>query len=104
MVLSPVGVGIVLVVCFILAGILEHPTNRGEIYSILTSISLLGTVFAPLPCIVSAITGIVFAMKAKNDDKRSSGWIIAIGILDILAAIVIGLAVVYAIFVGGASV
>ena len=104
MVLSPVGVGIVMVGCFILAGILEYPTNRGAIYSLLTFISILGTVFAPLPCIVSAIAGIVFAMKAKNDDKRSSGWIIAIGIFDILASIVIGLVVVYAVFVGGTSV
>ena len=46
----------------------------------------------------------IYDKNKKKYDNDDSWWIIVIGILDILVSIVIGFLVMYALFVGGASV
>lgn len=99
----PLLVGVGLVIAFGLACILEFPTNRGIIYSIFASISIIGSIFVPIPSIVSSIAGIISAAKLRKQGEKS-GYLILIGIFNIVVSFVVAIFWLYVIFVGGAGV
>ena len=99
----PLLVGVGLVIDFGLACILEFPTNRGIIYSIFASISIIGSIFVPIPSIVSSIAGIISAAKLRKQGEKS-GYLILIGIFNIVVSFVVAIFWLYVIFVGGAGV
>ena len=99
----PLLVGVGLAIAFIIAGILEFPTNRGIIYTIFIDISILGSIFAPIPCIASSIVGIIFAAKARKQGEKTV-FLILISILNIIISFAVEIFWLYVIFVGGAGV
>ena len=57
----PLIVFVVAMLCFIAAGFLERPTNRGSVYSLLMSISLVCMFLLPIPCLIISFIGTIFA-------------------------------------------
>ncbi len=99
----PLLVGIGLVITFGIASILEHPTNRGILYTIFAFISIFGSILVPIPSIVSSIVGIIRAAKLKKQGEKT-GYLIWIGILNIVVSFVVEIFWLYALFIGGAGV
>ena len=99
----PLFVGIVLAIAFGIATVLEFPTNRGIIYSIFASISIIGSMLVPIPCIASSVVGIISAAKLRKQGEKT-GCLILIGILNIIISLVVATFWLYVIFVGGAGV
>lgn len=97
LVLIPIIVTVVLIVCGVIASVLEIPTDRGFIYTVFASIAILGLFLAPLPCFISSVVGTVFAIKGKVHSTT------VIGIIEILLGIVV-LIFVSILFVQGQSV
>ena len=99
----PLLVGIGLVIAFGIACILEFPTNRGIIYTTFAFISIIGSILVPIPSIVSSIVGIISAAKLRKQGEKT-GYLIWIGILNIVVSFVVEIFWLYVIFIGGAGV
>lgn len=74
----PVISVIVIIGSFIIASILEFPTNRGAVYSFLAGIAIFGIFLIPIPCLIISIIGTVNSVKNKNDKYK------IIGIVDVM--------------------
>lgn len=96
-------VGVGLAIAFGIACMLEFPTNRGIIYTAFASISIIGSMLVPIPSIASSIVGIISAAELRKQCQKT-GYIILIGILNIIVSLVVEMAWLYVIFVGGAGV
>lgn len=103
LVLIPIIILTVAIICFIIAGIIEQPTNRGLLYSLLMIISIFLALLGPLPSIILSVIGSIHAYRAKIENPK---WLILflIGIFNILVFVVIAAACILMIFVGGAGV
>ena len=99
----PLIVGVGLVIAFGIACILEFPTNRGMIYSMLVFLSIIGSIFVPIPSIASSIVGIISAAKLRKQGEKTV-YLIFIGILNIVVSLAVEIFWIYVIFVGGAGV
>ena len=99
----PFLVGIGLIITFGISSILEFPTNRGSLYTIFLFISIFGSIFVPIPGIVSSIVGIIKAIHLKKEGEKT-GYLIWIGALNIIVSFVVEIIWLYIIFVGGAGV
>ena len=99
----PLLIGIGLLIAFGIACVLEFPTNRGTIYSIFAIISIIGSMFVPIPSIASSIVGIISASKARKQGEKTV-CLILIGILNIVVSFLVEAFWLYVIFVGGAGV
>lgn len=103
MVLIPIMIILLAVVCFVLASILEQPTNRGMLYSILALIAILIIFMSPIPCLVMSVIGTILAIKAVKEGTAQARKYIVIGMIEILAHIVFVILGI-AMFIGGQSV
>lgn len=103
MVLIPIIIVLVAVVCLVLASILEQPTNRGTLYSILALIAILIIFMSPIPCLVMSVIGTILAIKAVKEGTAQARKYIVIGMIEILAHIVFVILGI-AMFIGGQSV
>ncbi len=99
----PLFVEFCLIIAFIIACILELPTNRGIIYSMLASISIIGSILVPIPNIVSSIVGIKSATKLRKQGEKTV-YLTLIGILNIVVSLAVAVFWLYVILIGGASV
>ncbi len=99
----PLLMGICILIMFGISCILEHPTNRGLIYSILMMISLFGSMLVPIPGIILSTIGIMSGAKLRKHGQKI-GYLIGIGILNIIVSIIVEMCWFYIIFVGGAGV
>jgi len=93
----PVISVIVIIGSFIIASILEFPTNRGSVYSFLAGIAILGIFLIPIPCLIISIIGTVNSVKNKNEKYK------IIGIAEIIFS-VLGILLDIYIFTIGQSV
>ena len=82
--LIPIIVLAVIVLCMVLAAILEVPTSRGALYTILALAGLMGVFIAPLPCLVMAILGTMFAAKAGKEGVSGARLFFVMGIIEII--------------------
>ena len=73
-----------IVLCMVLAAILEVPTSRGALYTILALAGLMGVFIAPLPCLVMAILGTMFAAKAGKEGVSGARLFFVMGIIEII--------------------
>lgn len=93
----PVISVIVIIGSFIIASILEFPTNRGVVYSFLAGIAIFGIFLIPMLCLIISIIGTVNSVKNKNDKYK------IIGIAEIIFSVLGVLLNIY-IFTIGQSV
>ena len=93
----PVISVIVIIGSFIIASILEFPTNRGAVYSFLAGIAIFGIFLIPILCLIISIIGTVNSVKNKNDKYK------IIGIAEIIFSVLGVLLDIY-IFTIGQSV
>lgn len=93
----PVISVIVIIGSFIIASILEFPTNRGVVYSFLAGIAIFGIFLIPILCLIISIIGTVNSVKNKNDKYK------IIGIAEIIFSVLGVLLDIY-IFTIGQSV
>ena len=100
----PLFVGISLVVAFAIANVLELPTNRGIMYSMLAYISIIGSLLIPIPGSISSILGIKKAVKLRKNGEKNTGLLILIGTVNIVVSFVVVAFWLYVIFIGGAGV
>ena len=101
--LIPVIVLVVTVICLVLATILEGPTGRGFAYTIFAFIGIINLFFAPLPCLVVAIIGTLFAAKAVKEGMEKTRKFFLLGIFEIVVN-VIGVLLAMLMFVAGQGV
>lgn len=88
--LIPVIAVIVIIGSFIIASILEFPTNRGAIYSFFAGIALFGIFLIPIPCLIISIIGTVNSVSNKNDKYKIIGVVeIIFSVLNVLLDIYI---------------
>ncbi len=100
---APLIVGVCLALSFGLACILEFPTNNGTVYTIFAFTSIMGSMLTPLPCIISSIMGIIYAVKLKKQGEKTI-YLILVGIFNIVVAIVFQTVWLYIFFVAGVGV
>ena len=93
----PVIAVIVIIGSFIIASILEFPTNRGAIYSFFAGIALFGIFLIPIPCLIISIIGTVIFVSNKNNKYK------IIGVVEIIFSVLNLLLDIY-IFTIGSSV
>ena len=103
LVLIPIIIVVITVICMILAAILAIPTNKGVLYSLFALAGLLGMILTPLPCLVMAVAGTVFAAKAAKEGIVQSRIFLVLGIIEILIN-VSGVFLAIAMFVAGQGV
>lgn len=99
----PIAIFIYTVICMILATVLEAPTNRGTLYSIIAFMGLMSMFLAPLPCLVMTVIGTVFAGKATKEGETKARKYLVIGLLEILVHVAC-VVVAIMMFIGGQSV
>ena len=104
LVVIPLVVGISLVVAFSIATVLEHPTNRGVMYTMFASLSLIGSLLVPIPGSISSILGIKAAVNLRKRGEKNMGVLILIGTVNIVVSFVFVALWLYVIFIGGAGV
>lgn len=99
----PIVVFAITVICMVLATVLDSPTDRCEICTVFVMIGILSIIFSPLPCLVVAVLGTVFASKARKEGIPQSNDFFVLGIVEI---VVCSAFVVLAILmiIGGQSV
>ena len=86
----PVIAVIVIIGSFIIASILEFPTNRGSIYSFFAGVAIFGIFLIPIPCLIISIIGTVKAVSNKNDKYKIIGIVeIIFSVLNVLLDIYI---------------
>ena len=100
----PLIVGISLGVAFVIASVLEHPTNRGVIYTMFASTSLFGSLLIPIPGSIFSILGIKKAVKLRKSGEKNMGLLILIGTVNIFVSFVVFAFWFYVLFIGGAGV
>ncbi len=101
--LIPIIFFIVTVVCLTLAAILEEPTSGGTLYSIFAIVGLMGLVLSPIPSLVMAIIGVIFAVRAKKEGETKALKFLILGIVEILFSIS-GVILAFVIVIGGQGV
>ena len=103
LVLIPLIVFVVTVICFILATVLEKPTNRGTVYSAVAIVSILSMFLSPLPCLIMSIIGTISAAKATKEGTEQAKKYLVIGVIEIVSC-VLGVVLAILMFIGGQSV
>ncbi len=101
--LIPILVFAATVICMVLATILEGPTHRGTLYSIIAFIGLMSMFLAPLPCLVISIVGTVCATKALKEGIAHARIFLVTGIMEI-GVYVLGAVLAVLMFIGGQGV
>ena len=96
--LIPLAVFVITVVCFIAAVLLERPTDRGQLYCLLVTISFLSMLISPIPCLVMSAIG----TARKAGCKKGKPFLVLGGIEIVLFSILTVLAVI--MFFGAQSV
>ena len=83
--LIPIAVFVVTVICFVLAMLLEAPTDKGTAYSVFGLIGIFSIILSPLPCLGLSVVGIIFSIKAKKDGISKAILFLVLGIIEILS-------------------
>lgn len=86
--LIPIIVLAVAVICFVLATVLEGPTDKGALYSVFAFIGLIGMLAAPFPCLILSIIGTVFAAKATKEGALEARKFLILGAIEVLVYII----------------
>lgn len=103
MVMIPIIIFAVTVISFVLAMLLEGPTDKGAVYVLFAFISIICIFMAPLPCLIISVIGTVLAVKAIRAGDIKSRKYLFIGIIEIAVTVVF--AVLAAIlFINGQSI
>ncbi len=72
MVSIPLVLFVLAVSFFGISCLLEFPTHRGAVYSVLCLASLLLAIFSPLPSLILGIIGTIYTSKAKKAGEDMS--------------------------------
>lgn len=101
--LIPVIILAVTIICWVIAIILEGPTNRGTVYSVFAFAGLILMFVSPLPCEVLSVIGTVFAIKATKEGTAKAVIFLILGIIEILSCVA-GAVLAVLMFIGGQGV
>ena len=103
MVMIPIIIFAVTVISFVLAVILEGPTDRGAVYVLFAFISIISIFMAPLPCLIISVIGTVLAVKAIRAGDSKARKYLFIGIIEIAVTAVFTVVAVI-LFITGQSI
>ena len=78
----PIIAVLVIIGSFIIATILEFPTNRGTVYSFFAGVAIFGFFLIPIPCLIISIIGTIKAISNRNAKYK------IIGIIEIIFSII----------------
>ena len=99
----PIAVLVIGIACFALSMVLEKPTDRGTVYSVVSAVWLFGLFLAPIPCFVMSLVGTVMAANVKKSGEQGANGTVILGVMELLIAV--GLAVLAVLmFIGGQGV
>ena len=84
----PIIVLAIIVICAVLASILDVPTSKGTLYTIFMIAALVGGFLSPFPCLIVSIFGTVFASKAKKEGVAGAKKYFILGIIEIVVCAV----------------
>lgn len=94
LVLVPIVLYAIMFMSFLIAGVLEFPTDRGALYLFFCMLSFIIFFLTPVPCLIMSIIGIVSVSKIRNSTDERKSTLFALGIIDIFLSIIIfGLAI-----------
>ena len=99
----PVALFATMIVSFLIASILEFPTDRGAVYSVFLMLSLAIFFLAPLPCIVLSVIGTLFVSRLKKQNDEGHNALFVLGAIDIALSILIAFLAAL-VFVGGQGI
>ena len=94
----PIAVTVLGVLLFVIGCILEGPTSRGTVYSIVMILSLICFLFNPLPGFILSLIGTIKAARSK------SVLFLVLGIVEIVFELLGSLILYLVIFVVGPGV
>ena len=103
MVMIPIIIFAVTVISFILAVLLEGPTDKGAVYVLFAFISIVSFFMAPLPCLIISVIGTVLAVKAIRAGDSKARKYLFIGIIEIAVTAVFTV-VAAILFITGQSI
>ena len=96
----PLIVFIVSVACAILAVLSVSISEDSPFYGIFAAISLINLVFTPLPCLILALFGTIYARKAERESVPEARKLCILGIVEMIASILFLAIGSYIFFVG----
>ena len=99
----PAALFATMIVSFLIASILESPTDRGAAYSFFLVLSLAIFLLAPLPCIVLSVIGTLFVSRLRKQKSAEHNALFVLGTIDIALSIIV-MFLALAMFVGGQGV
>ena len=88
LILIPLVIFVATIVAGVAASLLEFPTDRGGLYSVLALIAILNLFTAPLPCLILSIIGTVKIVKARQQDVTDTAVFLFLGVAEIIASII----------------
>ena len=103
MVMIPIIIFAVTVISFVLAMLLEGPTDKGAVYALFAFRGIISIFMSPLPCLIISVIGTVLAVKAIRAGDSKARKYLFVGIIEIAVTAVF--AVLAAIlFITGQSI
>lgn len=99
LVLIPVIIAIIGVVAFLLATLLEGPTSRGTLYTLLMLLVILMPYLAPIPCICLSVIGIAHSRVLRRYNISTT----SINVVGVLGIIIEVFAAVFAVLIFASS-
>ena len=82
--LIPIAIFFIIVLCLLIAFMLETPTNKGVFYSLFALVGLAGMFLSPLPCLMMSLAGTIFAVIATKEGSAKSPKFIVLGAIELL--------------------
>ena len=99
----PISLLLITIICIVLASLLEQPTGRGTLYTLLAATGIANVFLMPFPCLLSSILGCIFSKRGlKNGEKTKPFYIISI--IEIVISTLMVLLIIYSVFMIGPSV
>ena len=80
----PLIVFVAAMLCFLAAGFLERPTNRGTVYSFLMFVSLICMFLLPVPCLILSFTGTILAHLGRKGPAPVPIGTFILGLIEII--------------------
>ena len=88
LILAPLVVFTLIAVCFVISLVMNVPiSSTNVVFRFCHTISFLGALLSPLPCLVMTVVGTVIAGKAKKEGLKEYRVFFTIGMIEIIATV-----------------
>ena len=99
----PAILAAVIILCMIMAVILEGPTDKGTAYAVFSVVGVILSFALPLPCIAAAVVSIVFTAAARKANLPKTSLFILLGVIDLAVFAALAVSVIRVLILKNAA-